>query len=82
MDAVRARQADASIVRGTAKSFLQWLRPGRRSAAYVGAEGPTPKGDSFLQGPFLRQDKLKPILRCVVTWEPFEAQDELEAPTS
>ena len=30
------------ITVGSAKSFLQWLKPGRRGAAYVGPEGPTP----------------------------------------
>jgi hypothetical protein len=36
------------------------------------------RGTSFLQGPFVPQDKLKPIESSRFTSAPFEAQDELK----
>jgi hypothetical protein len=35
------------------------------------------RGKSFLQGPFVPQDKLKPVESTQFTSAPFEAQDEL-----
>ena len=36
------------------------------------------KQESFLQGPFVPQDKLKPVENTQFTSAPFEAQDELK----
>jgi hypothetical protein len=38
----------------------------------------TKAGKGFLQGPFVPQDKLKPVESTQLTSAPFEAQDELK----
>jgi len=48
----------------TAKSFLQWLKPGRRDPGYVGVKSPTPLNGSE------RRPSLYPL-------EAWGKQDEL-----